>query len=905
MQELCEAQNDEEIRTLLIELPKDLVDVFLRIAHRIQNSTGGEKKIAMASKAFKWILGAYRPLRLDELREAMAIETTDDHLHQSRIPFETRLVECFGSFVLVDQVDRTVTFAHHTIQKFLLEDRSLPTGLHQDLNNAQRYLADACVTYLSFNDFETGIIKYRQPINASLMNRAVIKSSDIPEPARWLYQANAKMSKRNQPTGYDVQLGKLFERSSIDSFNDKYELLDYVIGFWYVHCRIFSSPRQSSKPEDGVWSRFRMVSLERRAVFPYRPWARNMLQDDPSDDESNMKLYQWALENDHRAFVELLYEYVENGRFKTYIEAASPHGLPLTTAYFTGAFQIAKFLWQNWSLSPSGSNDLEQLLIYQCAEQDSALVELCCKDIDTYRLVSKGEFSILAIQILCTSSVWCDLSEAGWKVACNSARGVLNYDPECTSFEASKADLERHGVTGISRKVPPKTRQALENALRFVPDPKLVNDCIEWAIGCDDTSIARLAFGHMSKSEHAQLQFRCIRWAAERRNSRLVQTVLEYEQCEPNEKLLHGCIQWATENDDVDLAKAVSKSLGTGRQWLVDRIIISHGHPLAMAIKAEAIGTFNTLLLSFGLEGFINSEISLAEDLCQGNALAFEVIAEYLDSCRRRAIFWGVPSSADDAKSQGYRLIQLIHACVQPAITRERVTTLAYLAYSLKDGVVFESTKDIYGIQLVNMYFPQLSQPPTDSSICPFTGEFLDWIAAFKTVKLIKPAHENCLYRYSNMLNAALQNAKKASMPSSPKDRRNLFQTAVTHGNYVFIRQAIENGMNPSLPVLLNLDFGAYPELAFEMHAMLTQWNPRFVQQENGNMVFQPSSGQSRSISPTTLPDFAREGTYGLESDSTISRLSALVPKLGIDYLADHLDFPFDGGSEPLGGNHS
>ncbi|KAI9654606.1 MAG: hypothetical protein M1831_005367 [Alyxoria varia] len=877
LQELCEAQNDEDLRILLMELPKDLIAVFLRIARRVKISTGGEKKIALASKAFKWILGAYRPLRLEELREALAIEINDDHLHTSKIPFETRLIGCFGSFVLIDQVDRTVTFAHHTIQQFFLEESSVSTGLHLDFSNAQNHLAEACVTYLAFNDFETGVSKYRRPLDASLITRAVTSSSEIPQPIKWLCQTDSNTSTRKQTSGYDIHFGKFFEDSTMSSFNGKYQLLDYVVDFWCEHCRIFSS----SRPEERVWTRFRTISCERRVLFPFRPWARDVLHDDPNDDGINIKLYQWALQSDHRPLVEILYQHVGCDRFKNYIEAASPDGVPLATAYFAGAFHIAKFFWQHHDLNPTkGSNDLEQLLIYKCAEKDSALVETCCKDIHAYRLVSKDRFSQLAIQILCTSSAWSAFSQAGIRVACNSARGVLDYDPECTSFEVSKAEWYQPGSEKRSAVIPATTRLALENGLRYVPGPKLVSDCIQWAIGCDDTNIARIAFDQLSQLKDARLHYRCIQWAAQRRDSQLVQDVLEYGQCEPDGKLLHGCIELAAEKDDVDLAKVVSQNLVSDRECLID-CIQNLGHPITMAIRAQATGILDTLLIDFECAGFFYSKITLTEDLCQGNALVLEVIAAYVISNPSLPIH-RISSSEGSLENNVFGRIRTINACVQQSTIRMRVATFVYLAwYCFIDDVDLASIKVMTEGELVSIFDPQYQKfrPDKDFAAHNFTEAFLDWMASFNTMKLLERPYRDCLHRYSAILEFALGIAASAPTASALIDRHKLFQTALTHGNYVFLSQSIESGLNPAIEGLADLNAETYPELAFEMYAMLAHWEVRFVIEQPQGIRFSPL----HKLSNLPVPSGAHQPS------SVWLHLDELIPQLDMEYVSQHL----------------
>lgn len=83
------------------------------------------------------------------------------HHWTSQDPDENLLIESCKGLVVRDPRDRTVRFAHHTIQQHLLSN--MPDGsadyFHFRLDEADAWVGTLCVSYLCFSDFETQVTK--------------------------------------------------------------------------------------------------------------------------------------------------------------------------------------------------------------------------------------------------------------------------------------------------------------------------------------------------------------------------------------------------------------------------------------------------------------------------------------------------------------------------------------------------------------------------------------------------------------------------------------------------------------------------------------------------------------------------------------------------------------------------
>lgn len=112
IEDLCRQICDADIRNSLTTLPKDLPETYERILSRIIKEGNAE----IVNRIFRWVIAAKRPLLLEELWEAIAIEPGDTFLQRDRLVNNAgRLVPWCSSLVASDEEDLLVQFAHHKI----------------------------------------------------------------------------------------------------------------------------------------------------------------------------------------------------------------------------------------------------------------------------------------------------------------------------------------------------------------------------------------------------------------------------------------------------------------------------------------------------------------------------------------------------------------------------------------------------------------------------------------------------------------------------------------------------------------------------------------------------------------------------------------------------------------------
>ena len=112
------------------------------------NTNEGSESRAVAVRVFKWILSAYRPLKLSELSYAAALQ--DDGVADPEVNNDFVLDVC-SNFVTIDTSDH-VQFAHASVRDFL-EDLKLEDSRVYSKRMIHTQAAKTCLIYLTGNMF--------------------------------------------------------------------------------------------------------------------------------------------------------------------------------------------------------------------------------------------------------------------------------------------------------------------------------------------------------------------------------------------------------------------------------------------------------------------------------------------------------------------------------------------------------------------------------------------------------------------------------------------------------------------------------------------------------------------------------------------------------------------------------
>ena len=126
-------------------LPESLEVTYDQAMERIDEQ--GSEVATIARKILSWIFYAFRPLTIEEVQHAIAVEPGDSDFDADGLIEEDVIVSVCAGLVTVQQESNTVGMVHYTTQEYFerKEDSLFP--------GAERDLALTCITYLSFDKF--------------------------------------------------------------------------------------------------------------------------------------------------------------------------------------------------------------------------------------------------------------------------------------------------------------------------------------------------------------------------------------------------------------------------------------------------------------------------------------------------------------------------------------------------------------------------------------------------------------------------------------------------------------------------------------------------------------------------------------------------------------------------------
>jgi hypothetical protein len=292
---LCDAESDGGIRKVLRDLPRDLGETYNRLLARI---TGSERQ-AFVKRAFQWIIYTRRPLHIDELREAIAFTIDDSSWDADKIPTDIRrLIRSANNLIIVDKETKTAQLAHYTVEQYLISE-NLSSNIYQfHPTEAKVALGEVCVAYLSFSNFETELIAYKENHSVKAMKlleqtvssggTPLINNGDKPVSSQAVKLISSLQKHRSKPI--TIEYGHILPQVKLSTrpLVNKYTFLNYIIENWLWHTTILDHGKEK------LYRLFTRLVLEGRPPLKLWPW-------EPSTSKSQeyQEIVTWAFENDH------------------------------------------------------------------------------------------------------------------------------------------------------------------------------------------------------------------------------------------------------------------------------------------------------------------------------------------------------------------------------------------------------------------------------------------------------------------------------------------------------------------------------------------------------------------------------------------------------------------------------
>ena len=147
MQVIIEALTKSEIRKSLKNLSANLSQAFEATLRRIDNEPRNRQRIALQS--LMWISHARCPLRINELRHALATQIGDTELDRDNLLQPILIIECCSGLVVIDDESSIVRLVHHTLQDFL---HARQQNIFPD---AETQITNTCLTYVCLQEADS------------------------------------------------------------------------------------------------------------------------------------------------------------------------------------------------------------------------------------------------------------------------------------------------------------------------------------------------------------------------------------------------------------------------------------------------------------------------------------------------------------------------------------------------------------------------------------------------------------------------------------------------------------------------------------------------------------------------------------------------------------------------------
>ena len=300
IEDICAQDTDKAIRRIIRSLPRDLPATYQRALERVVRN----RKAEVASKMFRWVAAAKRPLSLMEIREAIAVEPCQPFSQQDKLVNDVdQLVPWCGNLLVLDEEEGLVQFAHHSVKDYLLSKEVSETLSHHfrlEIQDVDHEAGEICCTYLNFSDFERQVIHLPQ-VRSGLDPKAIVETSlsasSSPTMTSSLLRLHHLRKARRATEASDIwrQLHLTSMRVATmwpQNLQNRYYFLAYASEYWLHHTNRFNE-------KDPCWSLFRRLVLAEETTLAAKPWSMEEWK------VFDAKVQNFILKTEHHALLSL------------------------------------------------------------------------------------------------------------------------------------------------------------------------------------------------------------------------------------------------------------------------------------------------------------------------------------------------------------------------------------------------------------------------------------------------------------------------------------------------------------------------------------------------------------------------------------------------------------------------
>jgi hypothetical protein len=259
MDHLVSFTNVKQIRQALTSIPVDLTQAYQSTINRILRQAPGH--VGLSKRVLGWVTNAKRPLSMEELQHALAVEDGISDSDLENIDSPKTIISVCISLVTVNH-DQTVQLIHITAYEFLKGHDLWP------LKDAQSEICRTLITYLSILPLTDGLAVSPRDLKARMASmpllsyaarywgRHAVEAENLILPEIFSFYSNTATSTSSfqalhyQPLKYEELADTLF--ASLPGGVTEY----HVAAYWGIQLAVSKLPDESDVfdiPDDSEW----------------------------------------------------------------------------------------------------------------------------------------------------------------------------------------------------------------------------------------------------------------------------------------------------------------------------------------------------------------------------------------------------------------------------------------------------------------------------------------------------------------------------------------------------------------------------------------------------------------------------------------------------------------------------
>ena len=303
---LSRQTNLRSVRKNMAALPEGIFATYEETLERIEEQL--EDDSYLAKKMLSYIVCARRPLQVQELRHALAMETGDTELEETALPEVEILLTISAGLIRIDTESNTARLVHYTLQEYFQQNHE------KLLPDMEKEFARTCLTYLSLEVFDSGSCSDGEALDQRLDKYQFLDYAShywgchITEDQHWMDLLLIYLRNEQKISSF-VQVLHLIPYRTVDWYNRYPKDFGplHVCAYWGFGAMI--SLLLGTGMDVNCQDSYGTTALQLAAKHGHLSTVQSLLKSNASINAENRKgetpLY-WAARNGHKDTIELL-----------------------------------------------------------------------------------------------------------------------------------------------------------------------------------------------------------------------------------------------------------------------------------------------------------------------------------------------------------------------------------------------------------------------------------------------------------------------------------------------------------------------------------------------------------------------------------------------------------------------